>query len=196
MSGAMRIARRADHKSMPWKNGRGLTEEVRAFPPDSGVDSFDWRLSIAHVGADGLFSIFPGIDRTIAVLEGAGIILDLPDEGRAELDVGGLPFAFPGDWSVASRNCAGATVDLNIMTRRGRCTHRMQRLRLAPGARFVAPGAGWGVFNTPAVIEAGNGRYYLERFDALGLEADESFAPSGDEMVEFLFAAISPVTAA
>lgn len=195
----MKIARRADHKRMAWKNGQGLTEEVAAFPAGSDTDSFDWRLSIAHVGADGPFSVFAGIDRTIALLDGPGLALDLPKEKTVELKPGGSPFSFSGDWEIASRNLGGPTVDLNIMTRRGRCTHEMRRMTLAPGETFppsgtapgAASGASWAVFNSSAHIEAGGQDIAIERFDAIALDAGESFTSRAESLTEILHVSIA-----
>ncbi len=191
----MKIARRAGHKRMAWKNGQGLTEEVAAFPAGSDTDSFDWRLSIAHVGADGPFSVFAGIDRTIALLDGPGLALDLPEEKTVELKPGSSPFSFSGDWEISSRNLGGPTVDLNIMTRRGRCTHEMRRLTLAPAETFppsgTAPGFGWVVFNSPANIEAAGQELAIERFDAIALEAGESFVNRTQSATEILHISIA-----
>jgi environmental stress-induced protein Ves len=38
-------------------------------------DEWDWRVSIADVVQDGLFSLLPGVDRTIAVVEGEGMLM-------------------------------------------------------------------------------------------------------------------------
>lgn len=189
----MKISRRADHKRMAWKNGQGLTEEVATFPVGSDTDSFDWRLSIAHVGADGPFSVFAGIDRTIALLDGAGLALDLPEGKSVELRPDGVPFSFPGDWTISSRNTGGPTIDLNIMTRRGRCTHDMQRLTLAPGEMFIEPGFGWAVFNSPARIEANGEALFIERFDAIALETGDSFVNRAEETAEILHIVIASV---
>ena len=182
----MKLARRADYRRMPWKNGKGLTEEVAAFPENSGIDGFDWRLSIAHVGADGPFSAFAGIDRSIALLDGAGLMLDLPGGRTVELSGEGSPFSFSGDLEIAGRNLGGPTIDLNIMTRRGRCAHEMRRLDLAPGWLFTAPGFGWVVFNTPAIIEADGQRLRVDRFDAMRLEQGESVVNHGDAPAKIL----------
>lgn len=182
----MRIVRRSDYKRMAWKNGQGLTEEVAAFPPGSDVGSFEWRLSIAHVEADGAFSEFAGIDRTIALLDGPGLALDLPDGSTVKLFPGGAPFPFPGEWKISSRNAGGATIDLNIMTRRGVCAHWTERRSLPMGAVFAATGSGWAVFNTAAQIEAGGEPLTIGRFDALLLENGEEFTSRTDPM-EFLF---------
>ncbi len=69
----MRILRAADHKRMPWKNGGGETVEIAVAPQDAALGDFDWRISMATVAADGPFSIFPGIDRTLSILSGSGM---------------------------------------------------------------------------------------------------------------------------
>lgn len=165
----MHILRHQDYRRMPWKNGLGVTEEVIAFPPDSDLSSFGWRISIAHVCADGPFSAFLGIDRTIALLDGDGLMLDLPDQ-TIELNPKGEPLAFAGDLAISSRNKAGPTIDLNIMTRRGGFKHEMRRLSeieydaTAEVTVFV--------FNTPCTIAIDGEDTSMERFDALIVEDD------------------------
>jgi environmental stress-induced protein Ves len=160
----MQILRHADYRRMPWKNGLGVTEEVIAHPPGSDIASFGWRLSIAHVGADGPFSVFAGIDRTIALLDGDGLYLDMPD-GAIELDRKGAPLPFSGDLEIASRNKGGPTIDLNIMTRRGRFEHRMQRIR--GGAIDIAEPGTILVFNAGTIVYCGDRAIDIERFDTL-----------------------------
>lgn len=170
----MQIVRGTDRKRMPWKNGIGVTEEIAVFPADRDAASFDWRLSIAHVGEDGPFSTFPGVDRTIALLDGSGLALDLPAGQTVTLEPNGAPFAFSGDWSIAGRNLGGPTVDLNIMTLRGYCTHAMQRLTLAAQSTLAPSGLCWAIFNMPAKIEWSGQTYALDRLDAISLTAGES----------------------
>src|SRR3546814_10305481 len=69
----MQVLRAAAHRVMPWKNGGGSTTEVAVAPDGAGLDEFDWRISMAVVGADGPFSGFPGVDRTLAVPARAGL---------------------------------------------------------------------------------------------------------------------------
>ena len=71
----VRLLTPADFHSMPWKNGAGRTTEIAVHPPGAALDTFAWRVSIADVERDGPFSRFPGIDRTIVLLEGAGMRL-------------------------------------------------------------------------------------------------------------------------
>ena len=170
----MQVIQREAYRRMPWKNGQGLTEEVMAFPEGAGVDGFDWRLSIAHVDADGPFSPFPGIDRTIALLEGEGLALDLPDGRTVTLSPGGEPFPFPGEWTVSSRNLGGPTVDLNIMTRRGRVDHVMRRMALDGGRRIDAEDMTLVVVCMECAVTGSSGGEALSRFDTILLDAGQS----------------------
>ncbi|MCX8997230.1 HutD family protein [Rhizobiaceae bacterium BDR2-2] len=122
----MRIIRAAEHRQVPWKNGGGLTAEIAAFPEGASMDGFDWRLSMADVVSDGPFSIFSGIDRTLTLLSGAGMALDIEGRERIVLDSGSPPLAFPGDVAVRATLVDGPVRDLNVMTRRGRFSHRVE----------------------------------------------------------------------
>ncbi len=124
----MRIIRAADCKVMPWKNGGGTTTEIAVSPEGASLSEFDWRISMAHVGADGPFSSFPGIDRTLSVLTGNGIRLAFGDGDTVSLDRATAPFFFAADRAVDGVLVDGAIDDLNVMSRRGRWRHRVERL--------------------------------------------------------------------
>ncbi len=118
-----RIIRNHDLIRVPWKNGGGTTAEVAAFPEGSTFDTFGWRLSMADVASDGPFSLFPGINRTLIVIEGDGIELDV--EGIAySLDQASPKLSFSGDDITTGRLLSGPIRDLNVMTRRGQFRHR------------------------------------------------------------------------
>lgn len=124
----MRIIRAADCRAMPWKNGGGTTTEIAIHPPGATLDDFEWRISMAHVSADGPFSTFPGIDRTLSVLNGSGIRLAFGDGETTTLDRRSEPFAFAADRAVTGLLVDGAIDDVNVMSRRGRWRHRVRRL--------------------------------------------------------------------
>ena len=124
----MRIIRAADCLVMPWKNGGGTTTEIAVAPEGASLNDFDWRISMAHVGQDGPFSSFPGIDRTLSVLTGAGITLAFGDGERVRLDRSSAPYPFAADRAVDGQLIAGPIDDLNVMSRRGRWRHRVERL--------------------------------------------------------------------
>jgi environmental stress-induced protein Ves len=125
-----RVIREHDLVRVPWKNGGGTTAEVAAFPEGSGFETFGWRVSMADVASDGPFSLFPGIDRTLIVVKGDGIELDV--EGIAyPLDKATPKLSFSGDDITIGRLLSGPIRDLNVMTRRGQFRHR---------ARFIESG--------------------------------------------------------
>ncbi|MGY6248657.1 HutD/Ves family protein [Bosea thiooxidans] len=124
----MRIIRAADCKVMPWKNGGGTTTEIAVAPEGASLSDFDWRISMAHVGQDGPFSSFPGIDRTLSVLTGNGIRLAFGDGETAALDRATAPFFFAADRAVDGVLVDGAIDDLNVMSRRGAWSHSVKRL--------------------------------------------------------------------
>lgn len=110
----MRVIRPSEYRAMPWKNGGGVTTEIRASPPSG---AFDWRVSIATVNADGPFSTFAGYERHIMTLSGEGIQLDI--DGRGKFALKPLePFAFSGDARVYGSLLQGAVLDFNLMVRR------------------------------------------------------------------------------
>ncbi|MGB5939494.1 MAG: HutD family protein [Rhodanobacter sp.] len=114
------IIRLADRPSQPWKNGLGRTREIAVEPPDAGIDDFLWRVSVAEVDSAAPFSAFPGIDRQIALLDGAGFSMTLDDGRTHALTTPFAPFAFPGEARVDVALAGGPTRDFNLMLRRGR----------------------------------------------------------------------------
>lgn len=121
-----------DLPAMPWKNGGGVTREIVCQPPGADMDSFDWRVSIAHIASDGPFSSFVGIDRVITLLNGGGVHL-LGDDGKVNhcLDTPWAPFSFAGETAIQARLLAGDCHDFNVMTRRAACSASLQVLRIA-----------------------------------------------------------------
>ena len=122
----MRVLRSSGYTCMPWKNGGGETIEMLVSPDGASFETFDWRISMARVAAPGPFSLFPGVDRTLSVIAGAGISLAFEDR-TVTLDGLSEPVRFAGDAQVISALVSRAIEDLNVMTRRGRCDHRVKR---------------------------------------------------------------------
>ncbi len=113
---------------MPWKNGGGETSEIAVSPDGAELDAFDWRISMARVAVDGPFSAFPGVDRTLTVLEGGGLRLKVGDDSAVDLMPGSRPLSFPADVRTAARLLDGPVLDLNVMTRREAFHHSVERL--------------------------------------------------------------------
>ncbi len=101
-----------------WKNSAGVTRTVAIWPPHATLDDFDWRISIAEIASESAFSPFPGVDRTILLLDGCGMILSFEDSAIS-LTEPFEPHSFPGEATVQCRLVNGASRDFNVMTRRG-----------------------------------------------------------------------------
>lgn len=111
----MRLIKPEHWLTQPWQNGGGITHQLLRQDDEHGLL---WRLSIAEVASDGPFSHFPGIDRIILLLQGAGFFLQLPAE-QVELISPYQPFAFAGETPVHCGLIDGAIRDFNLMSRRG-----------------------------------------------------------------------------
>jgi environmental stress-induced protein Ves len=112
-----RVLTPADYRQTAWKNGGGRTTEVAVHPPGADFARFAWRASVADVGRDGPFSAFPGVDRTLVLLRGAGITLageGEPVAVTARYD----PVTFAGDAPLECRLHEGPVRDFNLMVRR------------------------------------------------------------------------------
>lgn len=126
----MKTLRASNHKRMPWKNGGGETVEIAVFPESASLGDFDWRVSMATVATDGPFSSFPGIDRTLSILQGKGMRLMIEGHEPALMTGETAPLPFPADVATSATLVDGPIVDLNVMTRRGKLTHKVQRLTI------------------------------------------------------------------
>lgn len=133
----MRLLRAADYRRMPWKNGGGETTEIAVSPEGSGLDDFVWRVSMARVEQGGPFSLFPGVDRTLSILEGDGLLLDIAGRTPASVTSDSAPLSFPADAQTSAQLLGRTVTDLNVMTRRGRVTHQVKRFDLGDQLTLV-----------------------------------------------------------
>ena len=166
-----------DYIRQPWKNGKGETVELSRADCNGAML---WRLSMATVAEDGPFSIFPGIDRNLTVLDGPGFRLigdgiDLPCPPLS-------PVAFPGDVAVQALETGGRTsTDFNVMTARGLPLPQVDVVRVAqnlPAADLTA------VFALGAA--AVNGQT-ITRHDLILTEAAGHIAPIDPVLIVRLF---------
>jgi environmental stress-induced protein Ves len=158
----------SEQRVMPWKNGGGTTTEVARWPEGASMDDFGWRVSLATVAVDGPFSRFAGVDRTLAVARGQGMVLAVEGRGEIALGVASLPLAFPGDVAVDARLIGGPTVDFNAMTRRGLWRHWVTRARIEARAPLEPLG-------DVALV------YFVATGDAVVIERGEQLDPSPAE---------------
>ena len=100
----------------PWRNGGGVTRELFTWP--AGV-SWNVRISVADIDADGPFSAFPGVERWFAVIDGHGVELDFGDATQ-RITRDGPALRFDGARAPLCRLLDGPTRDLNLMLRGAR----------------------------------------------------------------------------
>lgn len=137
----MKLLKKSDSLTMPWKNGLGSTAQIALYPPSADFASGDflWRISSATVQSAGPFSQFPGFDRWLVVLSGEGLLLN----GFPLLPLS--PFHFSGDELIHSDLLNDPVTDLGIIYRRDRVHASMmlhdlqgpQTLTLTSGSHFL-----------------------------------------------------------
>ncbi|MBB3220575.1 HutD/Ves family protein [Pseudoduganella umbonata] len=160
----------------PWKNGGGCTTEILASPPGATLDDFDFRISLATIVHSGPFSTFPGVDRTLSLVDGGSVVLDVGNERRVALSEREPVVAFPGEVPVSATVDGVPTVDFNVMTRRGRCSHQVERRvfrdyselerRSALTVLFMADG-------DSMTVHSARERMSMVRYDAVVLDREQ-----------------------
>ena len=149
---------------MPWANGRGTSYEIASDRNEAG--EWTWRLAMAPVNEDGPFSRIECVNRSLAVVDGAGMLLSV-DRKRLQC----LPMQvvrFRGDAITEATLTDGPIMDINLMVRRKEADGEMAIISeagLLHGASIVvAIGGSAQVKSTDSIID-------LERHDSM-LECD------------------------
>jgi uncharacterized protein len=178
---------------VPWKNGGGITREVVASPAGAGLERFDWRISTAEVRTAGPFSAYPGIERTLCILEGT---LSLAIAGRTAivLSADSAPFEFAGDDPAHGAPLDGPVVDLNVMARRGSFNARVQRVQAGAAVQICTDTTvlfALGVLT----VAAGRRAWVLTRGDALRFSGPADCRLESSESAAAYRIELSPATA-
>jgi environmental stress-induced protein Ves len=106
-------------KTVPWKNGKGETIEM-AINSGGTLDDFDWRMSMASVVEDGIFSNFTGYTRNLILIAGDGINLQHNDSNIDRLSHL-LDFAtFDGGDKTVGNLHTNEITDFNVIARTSR----------------------------------------------------------------------------
>lgn len=112
----MDIIRYIEVRAIPGRNDGGQTRELVSFPV--GTADFDWRISIVDVTVAGEFSVYPGVERIFALVEGELLVLIV--DGVEHPMEQYRQFRFAGDSVTNATLPVGATTGLNVMARRGK----------------------------------------------------------------------------
>lgn len=126
------------YETMPWKNGTGSTDEICLRPAGASRDRFDLRVSRAVISVPGPFSAFPGVDRTITLIEGGGLELDFGDRS-VELRFA-EPYSFNSGLTPVGTPADGGVRVVNVMAARD--AWRLAPARILTGETPLRPDPG------------------------------------------------------
>ncbi len=110
-----------EFKTVPWKNGKGITKELYVKQEKERGD-FIFRLSIAGVTENGPFSDFSGYNRVLMMLEGNGIRLEHSDGSINEINSYSDMAIFSGDLKTEAVLKEGPIKDFNVFTLKEVCS--------------------------------------------------------------------------
>lgn len=154
-----------------WKNGAGVTRTLAVEPENASFDGFLWRLSFAEVNAAGDFSPFPGVDRTLMLWRGRGMVLTPKNSATVTLSQPLEAYAFHGEEEIAARPADGPTIDFNVMVRRGQAHAAIHRYK---SEARITHNARWAVF----ICAKGVFRLFFSSGEQYLLHADEALSIS------------------
>ncbi|TDR32857.1 HutD/Ves family protein [Hydromonas duriensis] len=87
----------------------------------------DWRISCAHIQTDSGFSSYHGVDRSLLITSGEGVMLTVNHQTPFAFTPCSAPYSFTGEDRVHAQLLNGAVEDFNVMTRRNRWLHTLER---------------------------------------------------------------------
>lgn len=185
-----------EYQRMRWKNGLGWTREIAREP--AGEGPFDWRLSIAEIDHDCDFSAFPGLRRSLVLLEGQGMRLDFADGTQTTLQPPHGRVDFSGDAALHCHLLDGPTRDFNLIWNPQRVDATVHHRPLAGSmVFFVGPGREWAIYvlSGQATVDASTNRVSLAPGDSLRLRAEASGRAILEGAGELLAVQINRLTA-
>ncbi|MDW5415223.1 HutD family protein [Iodobacter sp. CM08] len=171
------VLRKDDLAAQPWKNGGGQTYQIAVSPAGAGLTDFDWRISMAKVGQSGGFSDFYGVDRSLAILAGAGIAVEINGGAAFNLTPQDEARCFAGEEKIFASLLQGEVLDFNVMTRRASYTQKLSQLRFSQPETLVLEGEARMFFlaeGESLLCQQGELQFVLKQFDSLYLDEGDS----------------------
>lgn len=159
----------AGYRRSVWRNGKGTSWEIVAEPRTATgtADAFEWRFALADLAGDAPFSAYPGIERTITLIEGRGF--DLAVAGRQELHIReiGRPETFPGDAATTCRLADGPARVLNLMVLRECWRSRIAILQAAAEPQDLPGAEALFIFTLAGAVTLHGSGKVLARWDSV-----------------------------
>ena len=169
----IRVIAANEYQRVRWKNGLGWTREIVRFPDN---DAWIWRLSIAEIERDAVFSRFSGVDRELVLLSGNGLRLRFESGEVRELLPPHANARFEGEAGVTGELIDGPTTDFNLMWRRDAIDAQLwHRPMVGAMVVFIDPGETWAVhmLSGRAGFDGHDGEASLQLGDTAVLEAGQ-----------------------
>lgn len=113
-----------DLAEMPWKNGQGSTRQIAIYPDNANISDFQWRISAATVNDIGPFSNFDNVTRSLALLTGEKITLNIQGQS-VDLHRDGQPITFSGTLPTEMTACSQPALDFGVMTNNNYAKHSL-----------------------------------------------------------------------
>jgi environmental stress-induced protein Ves len=122
----MRLLDPAQYRRTPWKNGGGVTIDIAdAYRDGAGVGDWNgmlWRFGRTRIERPGPFSDLTGYERLLAVIDGHGLALRLPNGLALDAQMPFRPVRFDGAGPIESALSHGPVGVLNLMADHARFT--------------------------------------------------------------------------
>ena len=161
-----------EYRRVRWKNCLGWTREivrVQARPDgESAEEDWDLRLSIAELERNAPFSLYPGMDRELVLLQGEGLRLRFTDGEVRDLAKPHARTRFAGERALDGELLGGPTRDFNLMWRRDALDAELHlRPLIGPTLFFTGTGIAWAIhmLSGSARFDAASGLPGLEAGD-------------------------------
>ena len=177
----VKLLRHETYDRKPWNNGGGMTQDIWLWPEAASQDGFDIRLSLASIDTQGPFSAFREIDRTITLVGGNPFVLVFDGDYEHQVDYL-KPFSFDSVQTPSSRLNGGSASAFNVMTRRGRWSHKVSVVQGGQPIDIPLPGdtiavihvvlGNWRIVAGKAVMADLRDSVVVEHVETIHLEAE------------------------
>jgi environmental stress-induced protein Ves len=174
------VIRLGDQPITRWRNGGGSTRQIAIDPAGADLATgFRWRVSCAQVGSDGPFSVLPGVDRSLWLLRGNGMRLQV-DGSDVVIDRVWQRFDFAGEAAAVAHLLNGPCEDLNVMTARDKVAADARVVPLGSRQSLQVPAASQRLVVVLAGSAGASGGCLLGAGDALRLDGPGDLVVTAD----------------
>ncbi len=176
----IQLLKKIDYKKSLWKNGQGTTEEIFIFPETAKFpnDAFLFRLSMATIQGENEFSLFPGYQRLLTVIDGLGLVLNEKPLRLEEI------IQFSGNEKINCKPLTSHTVDLGLIFNDKLVDAEMQLLQFGDLKIDLDPNKHYFLVCTEGLLYA-NGMM-VKRFESVHINGEDSIELKSPDVISML----------